>query len=62
MFNVKISVRVKFRAFFIDFANFEKRFSVALGSGISYTEITEEVPATAKKILDQRGVVVKLWV
>jgi hypothetical protein len=62
MFNFKLFIKVKFRAFGITFGELQKKFSVSYGAGFHYSEINDEVPVDAVKILDQRGVVVKLWV
>lgn len=64
MFNVGVYVRVKFRAFGITFGSVEKAWTLGVSQNqpLSVTEIqTNEVPNTAKKILDRNGVIVKVW-
>lgn len=66
MFGINIMLRVKFRAFFIDFAKFTKLASItASAQGISVTGVTDfnenDAPVTAKKLVDRNGVVLKVW-
>lgn len=63
---VNVMLRVKFRAFFFDFARFTKLAKLTLNptAGIAYTveDFNEsEAPAIAKKIIDRNGVVLKVW-
>ncbi len=63
---LNIMLRVKFRAFFIDFAKFTKLAKVNLSptAGITYSveDFNEsDTPVIAKKVLDRNGVVLKVW-
>ena len=63
MFTFHIHIKVKFRALFIDFGTVEKKFQVGYASspGFTFSEFSGETPQAATKIMDQRGVVVKVW-
>ena len=63
MFTFHLHIKVKFRALFIDFGTLEKKFEVLYSQtdGFKYGEYNGETPATATKVMDQRGVVVKVW-
>lgn len=64
MFNVGLYVKVKFRAFFIDFGTIEKAWTLGVTQGqpLSVLEIpTNQVPSATRKIYDQRGLTVKVW-
>ena len=63
-FNIRVYVRVKFRAFGFTFGTVEKQFTVngfPTTGQISYSEEPILVPPTAKLLLDQRGVLLKVW-
>jgi len=66
MLTLNIMLRVKFRAFFIDFARFTKLVKVGISAqnplNVSVEDFNEDTaPASAKKVVDQRGVVLKVW-
>ena len=62
-FNIRVYVRVKFRAFGFTFGTVEKQFAVSASTTgqLAYVEEPILVPATAKLLLDQRGVLLKVW-
>lgn len=58
-----VYIKVKFRFLGIDWGKVEKAFRVEAGAqgNFQYAEYNGEVPANARELLNQRGVVVKLW-
>jgi len=64
MFNLGIYIKVKFRALFIDFGTVEKAFTVGVNAAGSISEMeidVSQVPPSAKKLLDKRGILLKVW-
>ena len=64
MLSIGIHIRVKFRAFFITFGEWEKAYTLGVSptTPVSVLEIpVSQVPASARKILDRQGVTLKVW-
>ena len=61
-FVIRVYVRVKFRWLF-DFGKVEKQFAIngTTAGQFSYSEEPVNVPEDARKLLNQRGVVLKVW-
>ena len=62
-FVIRVYVRVKFRIWGFGLGKVEKQFVVngSTSGQISYSEEPILVPATARQLLDQRGVLLKVW-
>jgi hypothetical protein len=62
---LNIMLRVKFRAFFMDLAKFTKLATVTISQGNIETEVEDFnesiTPASARKLVDRNGVVLKVW-
>lgn len=60
----RIYVSLKFRAFFVTFANFEKLVTLDISSGFKFV-VTDahlsDVPDDAKTILNRNGLLLKGW-
>ena len=57
-----IYLKVKFRAFFMDFGTTEKKFQLSYdGTDLGYAEIDVAVPEGAKKVFDKKGITLKVW-
>ena len=56
-----IQIEVKFRGFGVTFGTLKRRWAVALPFEF-HPEPSGEVPVFAKKLLDERGIKIHVWI
>ncbi len=56
-----VYLRVKFRAFGITFGNYEWQYRVELGPPPAVFKDDSPIPNSARVVINERGVVLKLW-
>lgn len=61
MLSLKIRLKVKFRAFFYTFAEFDKAWEVNLAGGVADIPPTEEPQAGYKLLWNRNGIRLSFW-